>query len=73
MQYLPAFCLALVALIITSCSSDPEDRRFFGTGWMKPEDGANRRLEQPQSLVPVQNEYDRRPNSVPAVPAAPTN
>jgi hypothetical protein len=71
MQYLPAFCLALLATIAASCSSDPEDRAFFGSGWMKPEAGANKRLEQPQSLVPVNNEYDKSPKAAQAVSATP--
>jgi len=70
MQFLPAFLLALVALIATSCSSDPEDRKFFGTGWMKPESGADSRIGDPQSLVPIQNEYDHPPKQAPP-PAAP--
>jgi hypothetical protein len=71
MQYLPALCLALVALIATGCSSDPEDRKFFGSGWMKPESGADSRIEDPQSLVPIQNEYDHPAKQAPPPAAQP--
>ena len=69
MQYLPAFCLALVAVIATSCSTDPEDRRFFNTGWMRPEAGSDARLESPQTLIPIKNEYDQSPKQAPQTPA----
>jgi hypothetical protein len=65
MQYLPVFCLALVALIAAGCSSDPEDRTFFNSGWVKPEVGADKRLEHPQTLEPVKNEYDKSPMQSP--------
>jgi hypothetical protein len=67
MQFLPVLLLALVALMATSCSSDPEDRKFFGSGWMKPEAGADSRIEDPQGLTPIQNEYDHAPKQAPPV------
>ena len=68
MQFLPAFFLALVAvaaLLATGCSSDPEDRKFFGSGWMKPEAGADSRIGDPQSLVPIKSEYAPPPKQAP--------
>jgi hypothetical protein len=62
MQYLPAFFLALVALVATSCSSDPEDKAFFGGGWMHPEAGADKRIGDPQNLMPIKSEYDKIPS-----------
>jgi hypothetical protein len=61
MRYLPVLLLALLALAATSCSSDPEDRKFFGSGWVKPEAGANSRIEDPQTLQRITNEYDPAP------------
>ena len=61
MQYLPVLFLAVVALAATSCSSDPEDKKFFGSGWMKPESGANSRIGDPQTLERITNEYDPPP------------
>jgi hypothetical protein len=72
MQNLPVFFLALVALIATSCSSDPEDKAFFGKGWMHPESGADQRIGEPQNLVPIKSEYDRPPKQAgPGDPAPP--
>jgi hypothetical protein len=65
MQYLPVLFLALAALAFASCSSDPEDKKFFGSGWMKPEAGADSRIGDPQSLVPIKNEYDHPPKQSP--------
>ena len=38
--------LALLALtlLLAGCSSDREDQAFFEQGWVKPEQGANRRM-----------------------------
>jgi len=71
MQFLPVIFLALMALIATGCSSDPEDRKFFGTGWMKPEAGADSRIGDPQPLVRIQNEYDPAPKQAPPVSQPP--
>ncbi len=35
--------LALAALL-AGCSTDREDQVFFEQGWIKPEEGANRRM-----------------------------
>ena len=38
--------LALLALtlLLAGCSSDREDQAFFERGWIKPEEGASRRM-----------------------------
>ena len=61
MKFLPALCLALATLLTVGCSADPEDRAFFGTGWTHPEQAANRRLQNPQSMTEIKNDYDAPP------------
>lgn len=39
-----ALALLAVALCLGGCSTDSDDRAFFNSGWLKPEDGANRRM-----------------------------
>ena len=39
----PLAALAL-ALLLAGCATDNEDRAFFNDGWLKPEEGANRRM-----------------------------
>ena len=39
-----ALALLAVALLLGGCATDSDDRAFFNTGWLKPEDGANRRM-----------------------------
>ena len=33
-----------LALLLAGCATDNEDRAFFNEGWVKPEEGANRRM-----------------------------
>ena len=41
MKFLSA---ALIALLFTGCEADQEERDFFYSGWVHPEQGANRRM-----------------------------
>ena len=36
--------LLTLALLLAGCAKDDEDRAFFNEGWIKPEEGANRRM-----------------------------
>ena len=46
----PLAALAL-ALLLAGCSTDREDQVFFEQGWIKPEQGANRRMYGPRVRV----------------------
>lgn len=35
-----------LALILCGCAKDNEDRAFFNEGWVKPQEGADRRMYQ---------------------------
>ena len=39
-----ALALLAVALLLAGCAKDSDDRAFFNSGWIKPEEGANRRM-----------------------------
>ncbi len=39
-----ALALLAVALFLAGCAKDNDDRAFFNSGWIKPEEGANRRM-----------------------------
>ncbi len=48
-----SLALLAVALLLGGCATDSDDRAFFNTGWVKPEDGANRRIYgAPESRSP---------------------
>jgi len=36
----------LLVVLFASCSSTAEDRAFFSAGWMRPEQGADERLNR---------------------------
>ena len=36
--------LFVLTLLLVGCSSDREDQAFFEQGWVKPEEGASRRM-----------------------------
>ena len=36
--------LLAVVLFLGGCAKDNDDRAFFNSGWIKPEDGSNRRM-----------------------------
>jgi len=55
MKALAAFALALT---LGGCATDNEDRAFFDEGWLKPEEGATRRLYRNQ--MPVNAEKERK-------------
>ena len=60
MKLLPALSLLLAALLTAGCA-DPDDRKFFGVGWIHPETGANRRLNDTQTILEIKNDYDKSP------------
>ena len=39
-----AFAHLALALLLAGCSTDREDQAFFEQGWVKPEEGASRRM-----------------------------
>ena len=39
-----ASAFLMLAVLFAGCSSDREDQAFFEQGWIKPEQGANRRM-----------------------------
>ena len=39
-----ALAVLLLLVVLTGCASEDEDRAFFHTGWIRPEAGANTRL-----------------------------
>jgi hypothetical protein len=39
-----ALAAIMFASFLVGCSKDADDRAFFGTGWVKPEEGATRRM-----------------------------
>jgi len=40
-----AFAALLLVVLFAGCASDAEDRAFFNAGWIRPEKGAEKRLE----------------------------
>jgi hypothetical protein len=40
-----AFVAVLLVLILAGCATDEDDRAFFQTGWLRPEKGAEQRLD----------------------------
>ena len=47
------------ALLLTGCATDNEDRAFFNDGWLRPDEGANRRMYGPR--VPPSPERAAQP------------
>jgi hypothetical protein len=39
-----ALFVLMFLVLLTGCASDERDRAFFDTGWIRPEAGAERRL-----------------------------
>ena len=39
-----ALALLTLTLLLAGCSTNREDQAFFEQGWVKPEEGANRRM-----------------------------
>ena len=60
MKFLPPLCALLLAILTAGCA-DPEDKKFFGAGWVHPEAGASRRLNEPQTILEIRNDYDKSP------------
>lgn len=60
MKFLSPISAVSLAILMAGCA-DPEDRKFFGVGWIHPEAGANRRLNEPQTILSIKNDYDKNP------------
>ena len=43
-----------LGLLFAGCATEYDDRAFFNTGWVKPEEGANRRMYGERDKVPTE-------------------
>ena len=56
MRSLAAFALGL---LFAGCATERDDQAFFNTGWVKPQEGADRRLYGvPKSAAPEPGEEE---------------